>query len=70
MRFHSITFFCDKASEPRCDMILDTLDEAWPCAVHFGETGNSVSMFFASEIDLVRFKNSVNEAYETMRRRL
>ena len=71
MRFYSQSFFCDKNKGPVLHINIDERDKNWPITITINHdvsaryTAPSVSFHLNSFKDLIKFKNSVIEQYET-----
>ena len=75
MRFYDVTFFCDKGNPPLVSLNSDNEDFDWPVTVRINQTGEffkkpSITFYVHSEVDLIKFKNSVISAFQDYERRI
>ena len=60
MEYHQTDFFCDKGDGPTVSFSKSNdLSLGWPYTIRL----DGINIHIESEIDLIRFKNSVLDAY-------
>jgi len=71
MEFNSSSFFCNKKEGPKTSLRFSEPEDPWPITLSiYNKDVNTpeIHIYIASESDLIRFKNSVIEAYDKYRR--
>ena len=72
MKYFKSVFFCDKGNPPKASILISSEPlNSWPVSMHFESNytdDGDVSVHFYNESDLIKFKNSVLDAYNSYRR--